>query len=202
MFNYLPVFDCLGYKKGKNINEQMKIPENAIRDSFDIRFVYEKDGKEYEFSVAEIPSDTAYKYKSRTDKLVRKGNAEPPVKGFSLSGISDQDSTEVVLSQPQAIVIFSEDFAKAGDSWKKDFTQLYAAAKTKGIPVYAVTGRMDNAQQAVQRTPFSDMQVFTCDITAIRTASRANPTVYLLKDGTIAEKQSYRRMDKITGLIR
>jgi uncharacterized membrane protein YphA (DoxX/SURF4 family) len=202
MLNYLPMFDCLGYKKGKNIKEQMKIPAGAIRDSFDIRFVYEKDGKEHEFSVAEIPSDTTYKYKSRTDKLIRKGNAEPPVKGFSLSGVSDEDSTDVVLSQSQAIIIFSEDFAKANDSWKRDFAGLYTAAKGKGIPVYAVTGRMDNAQRAVQGTPFSDMQIFTCDITAIRTAARANPTVYLLKDGTIAEKQSYRRMDKVTALIR
>lgn len=202
MLNYLPMFDCLGYKKGKNITEQMKIPAGAIRDSFDIRFIYEKDGKEHEFSVSEIPSDTTYKYKSRTDKLVRKGNAEPPVKGFSLSGVTDEDSTAVVLSQPQAIVIFSEDFGKANGSWKNDFAPLYAAAKAKSIPVYAVTGRMDNAQHAVQGTPFSDMQIFTCDITAIRTASRANPTVYLLKNGTIEEKQSYRRMDKVTGLIR
>ena len=41
------------------------------------------------------------------------------------------------------------------------------------------------------------MPVFVCDYTAIRTAARTNPCVYLLKEGTVADKQGYKRMDKI-----
>lgn len=202
MLNYLPLFDCLPYKKGKNITEQMKIPAEAIRDSFDIRFVYEKEGKEFEFSAADLPSDTAYKYKSRTDKLIRKGNAEPPIKGFALTGITDADSTAEVLSQPQAILLFCEDFSTPVAAWKDDFTALHAAAKAKGLPVYMITGRMGTAKQQVAGTPFSDVQIFTCDNTAIRTAARANPTVYLIKEGTIVDKQSYRRMNTITAKLK
>lgn len=203
MLNYLPLFDCLAYKKGRNIREQMKIPAGAIPDSFAIRFVYEKDGKQFEFAPEQLPADLAsYQYKSRTDKLIRKGNAEPAVKGFTLSGISDADSTDVVLSQPQAVLLFCEDFSTKVSVWKDDFAKLYAAAKAKGIPVYAITGRMEEAKQQMAGTPFSDIQLFTCDNTAIRTASRTNPSVYLLKAGTIVEKESYRRMDKITALLR
>ncbi len=203
MLNYLPLFDCLAYKKGNNIKEKMQMPVGSVPDSFAIRFVYEKEGKEYEFAAEELPADLAsYKYKSRVDKLIRKGNAEPPIKGFALSGITDADSTDVVLSQPQAILLFCEDFSKPVTGWKDDFARLYASAKAKNIPVYAVTGRMDEAKQQFAFTAFSDIQIFTCDNTAIRTAARTNPCVYLLKEGTIIDKQSYRRMNRIENLIK
>lgn len=203
MLNYLPVFDCLAYKKGNNIQEKMKMPAGAVPDSFAIRFIYEKDGKPYEFAPEQLPDDLGtYKYKSRTDKLVRKGNAEPPVKGFTLSGITDADSTDVVLSQPQAILLFCEDFSRPVSAWKDQFAGLYATAKAKNIPVYAITGRMDEARQQFASTSFSDIQVFTCDNTAIRTAARTNPCVYLLKEGTIVEKQSLHRIDRIAAMIK
>ncbi|MET0463612.1 MAG: BT_3928 family protein [Chitinophagaceae bacterium] len=202
MLNYLPLFDCLAYKKGNNIQEQMKMPEGAIMDSFAIRFIYQKDGKDFEFAPENLPADLgSYTYKSREDKLIRKGNAEPPIKGFTLSGVTGIDSTDVVLSHPQAILLFAEDFSTPISAWKADFEKLYASANAKNIPVYAITGRSEEAKRQFAGTGFSDVQILTCDNTAIRTASRTNPSVYLLKQGTIVEKESYKRMDKLTSAI-
>jgi hypothetical protein len=39
------------------------------------------------------------------------------------------------------------------------------------------------------------LQIFKCDFTAIRTAARANPTLYFLKLGTIEGKWSYHEFD-------
>lgn len=195
---YLPLIDCLPYKKGNNITEKMKIPAGALPDSFAIRFVYEKGGKQFEFAPADLPSDLdSYNYVSRTDKLIRKGNAEPPIRGFSLTGITDQDSTAIVLSQPYGVILFCEDFTTPFSTWKDEFAKVYAAAKTKNIPVYAVTSRREEAISNFAATPFAGIPVFVCDYTAIRTAARTNPCVYLLKEGTVADKQSYKRMDKI-----
>lgn len=196
--NYLPPVDCLSFKKGNNISEKMKIPAGALPDSFAIRFVYEKGGKQFEFAPADLPADlNSYNYVSRTDKLIRKGNAEPPIKGFALSGITDQDSTSIVLSQPYAVLLFCEDFSTPVASWKDDFVKVYNTAKAKNIPVYAVTNRMDEAQKMFADPSFAGMPIFKCDYTAIRTAARTNPTVYLLKQGTVQDKQSYKRMNKI-----
>jgi uncharacterized membrane protein YphA (DoxX/SURF4 family) len=195
---YLPLVDCLPYKKGNNIAEKMKIPAGALPDSFAIRFVYEKAGKQFEFAPADLPADLdSYNYVSRTDKLIRKGNAEPPIRGFSLTGITDQDSTAIVLSQPYAVILFCEDFTTPFSAWKDEFAKVYAAAKTKNIPVYAVTSRREEAISNFAATPFASIPVFVCDYTAIRTAARTNPCVYLLKEGTVADKQGYKRMDKI-----
>jgi uncharacterized membrane protein YphA (DoxX/SURF4 family) len=200
--NYLPPIDCLPYQKGNNIAEKMKTPAGAVPDSFAIRFVYEKGGKQFEFAPSDLPADLDnYNYVSRTDKLIRKGNAEPPIKGFALSGTTDQDSTSIVLSQPYAVILFSEDFSTPFAAWKDDFAKLHAAAKAKNIAVYAVTNRMEEAAKNFAGTSFRDVPLFKCDYTAIRTAARTNPTVYLLKEGTILDKQSYKRMGKILDAI-
>jgi uncharacterized membrane protein YphA (DoxX/SURF4 family) len=200
--SYQPPVDCLPFKKGNNISEKMQIPAGALPDSFAIRFIYEKGGKQFEFAPAELPADlNTYNYVSRTDKLIRKGNAEPPIKGFALSGTTDQDSTSIVLSQPYAVLLFCEDFSTPFTAWKDDFAKLYAAVKAKNIPVYVITNRADEARNNFAASSFADIQIFKCDYTAIRSAARTNPTFYLLKQGTVLDKQSHKRMDKILNKV-
>src|SRR6185436_8860098 len=86
--NYLPVVDCLPFKKGNNITEKMKMPANYVPDSTVITFVYKKDGKEIEFTADKFPADfnqDSYQFVKRFDKVIRKGkNTEPKIKGFVL----------------------------------------------------------------------------------------------------------------------
>jgi uncharacterized membrane protein YphA (DoxX/SURF4 family) len=192
--NYLPVFDCLAYKKGKNIPEQMKMPANAIPDSTVITFVYEKQGRNVEFTADQFPADfdSTYKFVSRYDKVVRKGiNNEPPIKGFVLNGITDQDSTSIVLEQPLAILVYIDNFDIPLRKWEKDITNLKGAAIEKGVPVYIVTSRIDEVIKELKGTPLSDIQIFKSDNTAIRTAARTSPCIYLIGKGTILDKWSY-----------
>ena len=198
VLNYLPIVDCLPFKEGNSIHEKMKIPAGAIPDSFAIRFIYEKDRKQYEFSPNELPADLeSYKFKDRKDKLIRKGNAEPPIKGFSLSGITNVDSTDIILSKPYCILLFCENFSTPVSKWQKSFSEIYSEAKNKNIPVYLVTTSPEEALKVIRATSFADIPVFKCDYTAIRTAARANPCLYLLENGVIIEKWSYKNMNEI-----
>jgi uncharacterized membrane protein YphA (DoxX/SURF4 family) len=208
--NYLPIVDCLPYKKGKNITQQMQMPANAVPDVTEIRFVYEKDGKQVEFTADKFPKDfnSSYTFVSRYDKLIRKGkNNEPPIKGFSLTGayymdtVSGQnitsDSTAIVLSHPYSILLFCEDMNESVSGWKNSFTEIHAAAKAKNIPVYAITSTRDTAIKVFQQNGWGDMPVFNCDRTAIRTAARTNPCLYLLQQGTIVGKWSAKTMNSV-----
>jgi uncharacterized membrane protein YphA (DoxX/SURF4 family) len=212
---YLPIADCLPYKKGNNIREEMKIPANAITPITAITFVYEKDGKQKEYTADNLPRDldSTYKMIKRYDKVIREGkNNEAPIHGFALSGITNEDSTEIVLSQPYAILLFCEDFpvqnktflqrmlSRIGlqfsvpvSKWKNSFSKLYAVAKEKNIPAYLITTQPREAANAVNETSFADIQIFKCDYTAIRTAARTNPCIYLLEKGTILGKWSYHK---------
>jgi hypothetical protein len=212
VLNYLPLLDCLPFKKGNIISEKMKPPPGSVPDSFAIRFVYEKNGKQFEFSPAELPADlNAYTFKDRVDKLIRKGNAEPPIKGFSLSGREfidstngkekRNDSTSIILSQPYCFLLFCENFSTPVKDWQKDFEELISIASQKGIPAYIVTASLNEAAIALRKTPFSNLQVFECDFTAIRTAARTNPCLYLLKQGTVINKWSYKKISQAKGYL-
>lgn len=194
--NYLPVVDCLPFEKGNNIAEQMRLPKNAVPDSFAIRFVYEKEGKQHEFAPENLPADLGtYKFVKRTDKLVRKGNAEPPLKGFALTDSSGADFTNDVLNQPECFLLIGEDLQKGNDKWIDDFKTLVAVAGKKGIPVYVVTSSIVKAQNVLAAHRLSGLPVFSCDYTAIRTAARTNPTLYRLRSGTVEKKFSHKEID-------
>lgn len=198
VLNYLPLVDCLPFKEDKNIAQQMKIPEGAIQDSFAIRFVYQKEGRQYEFSPEQLPADLdSYEFVDRVDKMIRKGNAEPPIKGFALTGITGSDSTDVVLNQPVCLLLFCERFQEDVDNWMEDFKQVYARAQSRKVPVYVATSvSLPVAAEVFARHGLPQVQLFALDFTAIRTAARTNPTLYLLKKGTIQEKYSFKELDK------
>ena len=47
----------------------------------------------------------------------------------------------------------------------------------------------------------NEVQVLSCDVTAIKTAARANPTLYLIKKGIIINKWSYADFERSLGEI-
>ena len=198
VLNYLPVVDCLPFKKGNNVSEKMKMPPNAIPDSTVITFVYEKEGRKVEFTADKFPADfkvPPYKFITRYDKVVRKGrNNEPPIKGFSLRTQSGEDSTGIVLSEPYCLLLFCENFSTPVKYWQKDFEKVRDVARQKNIPIYVVTASINEARMALTGTSFSDLQIFECDFTAIRTAARTNPCLYLFKQGTVVNKWSYKKI--------
>ena len=202
---YLPPVDCLPYKKGNNIPEKMKMPANAIPDSTVITFVYEKDGKNVEFTADRFPDDFStdkYIFKSRYDKIVRAGsNNEPPIKGFILTTADNADSTAAILARPYAVLAFIENFKVPVSKWKSDFENMYKEARAKNIPVYIITGNLEEAATLFKSTSFSDVPLLKCDFTAIRTAARTSPCVYVIKQGTIIQKKSHKELDDITDEI-
>ncbi len=53
--NYLPPVDCLPFKKNTHIPDKMKIPADAVMDSTEITFIYQKNGKRSRVQRTEFP---------------------------------------------------------------------------------------------------------------------------------------------------
>jgi uncharacterized membrane protein YphA (DoxX/SURF4 family) len=191
---HLPVVDCLPYKVGNNIPEKMKIPPGALPDSTVITMVYEKSGKKLEFDAAHFPKDfdDSYHFVSRYDKVVREGNAVPAIKDFVLTTGEGTDTTQDVLAA-KGYKLF--EFVKQLDeahSAEQPFGVILTMARSKHIPVILITGDYDNLMEHIQHMGIAaDVTILKCDATAIKTAARADPTLYLLKGGTILAKWSY-----------
>jgi uncharacterized membrane protein YphA (DoxX/SURF4 family) len=205
VLRYLPVVDCLPYKVGVNIEQGMKPPPGAIPDSTVITFVYKKDNKEIEFTADKFPADfgESYKFIKRYDKLVRKGNAEAAIKDFSLQTLYGNDTTQALLNQKgYYIFVFAKEVAKTNPSWNKEFDVALTFTKLKNIPVFFVTANSSQVQAYLQKNGLDNaVTILQCDATAIKTAARVDPTMYLLKKGTILNKWSYAEFEEaITGL--
>jgi uncharacterized membrane protein YphA (DoxX/SURF4 family) len=191
---HLPVVDCLPYKIGNNIPEKMLPPRGAIPDSTVITMVYEKNGKKLEFDASHFPAgfDDSYHFVSRYDKLVRKGNAEPVIKDFNLVTGEGTDTTQEVLTgRGYKLFVFVKDLEDA-HSANRMFNVIVTMARAKNIPIFFITGDYDNLISNVRQMGIAAfVTVLKCDATAIKTAARANPTLYLLKGGNILRKWSY-----------
>jgi uncharacterized membrane protein YphA (DoxX/SURF4 family) len=195
VLRHLPVLDCLPYKKGNNIPAKLLPPAGSIPDSTVITFVYEKAGKELEFTATDFPADfndTAYKYVRRYDKLIRKGNAEPAIKDFTLQTLSGTDTTLAVLSSPgNQLYLFLKDGYQEGE-WNGYVDMIRQTAAQKGTPVFLVT----NLSPELVSPMLPGLTVLRCDATAIKTAARANPTLIQVRNGTIIEKWAFADFNK------
>lgn len=189
VLQHLPVVDCLPYKVGNNIPEKMKIPAGAIPDSTVIVFTYEKNGKESSFTTENFPADfdDSYKFVKREDKVVRKGTAVPAIRDFSLQTASGTDTTQALLTEPGTkIFLFLKDGYLPG-KWIEEMDMIISEASQKNIKGFLVT----NLDVADNRQGFMpQLQTLKTDGTAIKTAARYNPTLFLIKDGTILKKWS------------
>lgn len=207
VLQYLPLADCLPFKKGHHLPAYMKPPPGSVTDSFAIVFVYEKGGKQFEFAPEELPGDfDTYTYVDRRQKLVRKGNAEAPIKGFTLTnGAVDPatgnqlDSTPIVLSQPAAVLLFAVDFSDP--SWIKNAAPVVKAAAARAIPFYVISPNRTEAQAAFARAGINNASFFNTDFTLVRTVARTNPTLLYLQTGTVQKKWSKKEMDKAAAYI-
>jgi len=188
VLRHLPFVDCLPYKKGNHLLEQMQVPEGAVADSFAITFRYKHDGKIIEFDAAHFPEnfDSTYEYVDRYDKLIRRGNAIPKITDFSLKTLDGTDSTQEILQShaPYVLVLF-----KNFDDFKSHKTALESVIKTAhagGLPVRIASPLAGEAQ----RLNLGADQLFQLDAVVEKTAARCNPTYFFMQGDLVVEKKS------------
>jgi len=202
VLKHLPFVDCLPYKAGNNIIEQMKTPEGAVPDSFSIVFKYEKDGKPLEFDQSSFPADfdSTYKFIDRHDKLVKKGNGlQAKIVDFSLQTTDGLDTTQELLGYPNPYILVMAKDMETTEIWRRGFERIQQAAAQKKIPVFLVTADAGKAQ-----TLFPEATILTCDATVMKTAARVVPTYLLMQKAMIIDKIGYleepRIMQRINSL--
>ncbi|NII28777.1 DoxX family protein [Pseudoflavitalea sp. X16] len=202
---HLPVMDCLPYKVGNNIPEKMKAPPGSIPDSTVISFVYVKDGKEVEFTADQFPEDfddAVYKFVKRYDKVVRKGNAEPKIKDFFLQTFYQNDTTQALLQEDKyQLYLFLKDGYHKG-TWPEVMETIVQTATQKHISSFLVTSiPIADVYSPEAPAVFNKLFPLRLDPVVIKTVARTNPTLYLMKKGTILRKWSYADLDKALPVV-
>lgn len=194
VLDYLPIIDCLPFKVGNNINEGMQIPPGSTPDSTVINFVYQHKGKEVEFDAEHFPADfndSAYTFLRRYDKLIREGNAKPPIKDFVIIAPSGTDTTQAILNdEKDQLILFARTLDTGEDDWVAEIRKIAQVLGTEGF--FVVTSDADNMQEILKKNGIG-LPVMKGDLVSIKTAARTNPTLFHLRQGQILAK--YGRKD-------
>jgi uncharacterized membrane protein YphA (DoxX/SURF4 family) len=186
---YLPAIDFRPYKTGTNIPDAMSVPPDATPDQYDVKFIYEKDGIQKEFSLFDYPAeDTTWKFIDQKSVLISKGY-EPPVHDFTLINEQGTDMTDQILSdQGYIMLMITRRLDKSnGEGLKKGY-DLGLSLQKEGIGFYIVTATpYEEAKSMV-----TGFNALFADVTTLKTVIRSDPGFILLQDGTVIGKWSYR----------
>ncbi len=189
VLRHLPIADCLPFKKGNNLLELRKMPADAVADKMDFTFIYKKGSEKKEFTKDKLP-DSTWTFVSRKDVIIEKGkNNEPTIKDFFLTTLSGSDSTEGILNQHgEYYLFFIKDALKDTTQWLKDFRNLHSFAKQSSKPLIIIASQATAAQQFFNQQNNFNIPILGCDATALKTAARTDPALYLMNGSIVKNK--------------
>lgn len=192
--NHLPVKDFRPYAVGKNVKEQMTLPEGAKRDIYEITLVYKNivTGEVKEFSQTDYPwQDSTWVWQETKNKLVQKGD-HPPIHDFNIIDADGNDITEDILNDPQPIfLVVCYNLNKTNKKAFQKINPFTEACYNNGYSIIGLTASsaetIDNFKHEVQ----SMLDFYNVDETTLKTMIRSNPGIMLLKQGTVIAMWHY-----------
>lgn len=196
-YRFLPMIDFLPYKTGKDIKQQMIIPEGAPRNVYKTVLIYrnKKSKEAKEFSDNNIPNDTVWEWIETKNELIKKGY-EPPIHDFSISKLNGEDMTQNFLDEEgYRILIVQEQLKNSLPRGQKKLNLLVSQLmKDKEVRVWALTSSVESDIRKYSDQNKVNYPFYNTDQTTLKTIIRSNPGVLLLKNNVILKKWPSRRI--------
>lgn len=186
-FFHLPVLDFRPYKIGANIPEEMIIPEGKPVDEYQFSFIYQKEGRQEEFTIDNLP-DSTWQWVETRQKLIRQGYV-PPIHDFSITTLDGNEITGEVLSDPgYSFLIIAWDLNKTNRKSFHKLKQLSDNTDSANSRFYCMTSSTFDVIDSFISQVKPNFPLYTADNITLKTIIRSNPGLVLIKDGTIIGK--------------
>ena len=199
-YTHLPPMDFRPYKIGNNIPELMEIPDDAEPDVYETTLIYEKDGMQQEFTLENYPKgDSTWTFVDQRSVLVKKG-FEAPIHDFEILTMEFEDITYDILESEEPVTLVTMYDLKKTDRKQTDkLLRLYADCTLRGEKCYFLTGSGEDDIYAFAEEIGMDAetaeQVFcTIDPVTLKTIVRANPGMFVVRNGTVIAKHNLRNL--------
>lgn len=193
-YSHLPIKDYRPYAIGKNIAEQMVVPEGMPRDVYETSFVYKNSdtGEEKTFNESNYPwQDSTWIWVSTDNVLVSKGY-EPPVHDFVITDADGYELQEDILAEESPIIlVICYDIEKSNDDAMKAVNAFAEAAESDGLYVYGLTASLYDQVEDFRLKNQVPITFYSADETMLKTVIRSNPGVLIIKKGDVLAKWHY-----------
>ncbi|MGZ0016575.1 BT_3928 family protein [Yeosuana sp. AK3] len=183
---HLPTIDFRAYHIGANIQEGMRVPENAPKPIIEYYWKFNVNGE-----AQIITTDGSYPtvngdFVSVDTKVIEEGY-QPPVVDFSIETL-EENVTEHFLSEDYLIMIVSYSLETIETEGAKKLKAFSDEAIKKGYTVIGLTASGEDAKQHINTTYGLNFNWYLCDEKALKTVVRSNPGILELNQGTIMQK--------------
>jgi uncharacterized membrane protein YphA (DoxX/SURF4 family) len=176
---YLPPVDFLPYKIGNHIPTMMQ-PSAPLK----YKYLMEKAGNVEEFE--QYPSDTTFKFK---EMILVNEDAKPKITDYKVWNDQGDITQETFVGKRLFVIIKnSTDLNSASMS---DIRTLVESLKGTDITPWILTSKSTAEINEVMKAHQLDLPAYSADATVLKTISRSNPGLWLLKDGTVKGKWHY-----------
>ncbi len=197
VMKHLPVVDCLPYNKGNDIWKLMQLPPDAVQPKTEIYYLCEKNGVKKEFPSSQYP-DSTWTYVSRRDVVVSPGkNNTRVISDFKLMDSTGVDRAEDILhSNIKYNLFFVKELDADTAKWLPAFRNLVQKSAEKKTPIYIVAGKREEAFAFFNTRNQFNLEILECDVTVIKTAARAIPTLLQMDGSVVKNKFSWADLDE------
>ncbi|MFP4846644.1 BT_3928 family protein [Winogradskyella sp. PE311] len=192
---HLPSIDFRAYAIGKNIQEQMAIPEDAAKPILEYTWTFTVNGEDQEFVTNGSYPTVEGEYVGVETKTIDEGYI-PPIQDFSIES-DDEDLTTYFLEKENLVIVAMYNISTAeaeGVAKLKTFTD---EAIKKGYTVIGLTSSGFADKERVKVDNGLDFEFYLCDEKVIKTIVRSSPGIVLLEKGTVINKAHWNDIDDI-----
>ena len=186
-----PLIDFRPYKVGTHIGSQMQ----PVADS-DFVFIYEKDGKQQEFSLDSVPDEedgwVFIDRKKVTPDL-------SPAQKAAINAVSIYDegtdiTDEVLDSTSNQMLILMPDIERVNKAYAFTLNDLAKTCSDKGATLYAITSASQAQIDEWRNLTAPTYPIYTGDDSEIKMLARGNPAVVYVENGVVRWKRTLSSM--------
>jgi uncharacterized membrane protein YphA (DoxX/SURF4 family)/peroxiredoxin len=179
---YLPPYDGLPYSVGQDIAKNMQ-PSAPLK----FKYIYEKGGETLELD--QMPTDTTYHFK----EMVTLNQDEAKAKITDYNIWKDGDSTDYKAESfvGKKMMIIIPVIKKANTSNIDKIRELAKSLESTDIKVWLVSASSEEDVNNFRHEYQLAIPSFSSDTKVLKTIARANPSIWLLKDGIVKGKWSH-----------
>lgn len=195
VLEHLPVIDFRAYKVGTNITKGMQTPADAPRAVYQYNWSFDVDGQQKTvINRGEDPKIDGTLLGVETSVL-QKGY-EPPIHDFSIErdGI---DYTTQMLEEEHLLVVIAYNLNVAQNDGFIAIKEATDTALEKGYTVIGISASSTPETEKLAAKYDLDFKFYFCDMTALKTIIRSNPSIMSLEKGTILQKLHFNDVDQL-----
>lgn len=192
---HLPVVDFRGYHVGANIQESMRIPDDAPKPVVEYAWKFNVDGKDKIVTTHGAYPSVKGDFVSVDTKVIDNGY-QPPIYDFSIE-TDDDDLTDYFLNLDHLVIVVSYSLDHLEKQGALKLKGLQDKAQDNGYQIIGLTASGDADKQRINKTYDLDFKWYLCDEKALKTVVRSNPGILVLNKGTIMQKKHWNDIEDL-----